>query len=57
MNIDSRFVTSPTQRHVLSPTQEETTMSIPNVEKEELHLGFVKCKSKKPKWIDDFVSK
>jgi hypothetical protein len=41
----------------MSPSQEETTMSIPNVEIEELFVGFVECKSKKPKWIDDFVSK
>jgi hypothetical protein len=29
----------------MSPSQEETTMSIPNVEIEELFVGFVECKS------------
>lgn len=44
---------SPVQKDVMSPTQEETIMSIPNKEIEELPLGFWKRKSKKPKWMDD----
>lgn len=49
--------TSPTQRDIMNPTQEETSTTIPNEEIEELPLGFGKRKSKKPKWMDDFVSK
>ena len=41
----------------MNPTQEETSTTIPNEEIEELPLGFGKRKSKKPKWVDDFVSK
>jgi hypothetical protein len=40
--------TSPIQKAVMGPTQEETTMSVPNEKMKELSSGFGKRKSKLP---------